>query len=152
MNREDKQVRAVATACMNLELIVDTMTSAVMDMLQEAKKLGIYKQERKKRLNALMNEMKLLANSLDRRAGEDIGMVADYNEAYSEQLMPYRTKALEETCKVIEKTGIPNPTYLVAPSPRDRHCNLYRYRHLGQTHHRSLQSATQSVFVRTLPS
>ena len=112
MNREDKQVRAVATACMNLELIVDTMTSAVMDMLQEAKKLGIYKQERKKRLNALMNEMKLLANSLDRRAGEDIGMVADYNEAYSEQLMPYRTKALEETCKVIEKTGIPNPTYL----------------------------------------
>lgn len=80
MNREETLIRTAATAVMNLELIIDTMTSAVMDLIQEAKKLGIYKQERKQKLNHLMNEMKLIANSLDRRAGEAIGMVADYNE------------------------------------------------------------------------
>ena len=112
MNREETLIRTAATAVMNLELIIDTMTSSVMDLIQEAKKLGIYKQERKQKLNHLMNEMKLIANSLDRRAGEAIGMVADYNEAYSEQIMPERMKALEETRKVLEKAGLPNTSYL----------------------------------------
>ena len=112
MNREETLIRTAATAVMNLELIIDTMTSSVMDLIQEAKKLGIYKQERKQKLNHLMNEMKLIANSLDRRAGEAIGVVADYNEAYSEQIMPERMKALEETRKVLEKAGLPNTSYL----------------------------------------
>ena len=112
MNREETLIRTAATAVMNLELIIDTMTSAVMDLIQEAKKLGIYKQERKQKLNHLMNEMKLIANSLDRRAGEAIGMVADYNEAYSEQIMPERMKALEETRKVLDNAGLPNTSYL----------------------------------------
>ena len=59
MNREEKLIRYAATASFNLELIIDTMTSVVMEMIEEAKKLGIYKHERKKRLNLLMNEMKL---------------------------------------------------------------------------------------------
>ena len=112
MNREETLIRTAATAVMNLELIIDTMTSSVMDLIQEAKKLGIYKQERKQRLNHLMNEMKLIANSLDRRAGEAIGMVADYNEAYSEQIMPERMKAIKETRKVLDKAGLPNTSYL----------------------------------------
>ena len=112
MNREETLIRTAATAVMNLELIIDTMTSSVMDLIQEAKKLGIYKQERKQKLNHLMHEMKLIANSLDRRAGEAIGVVADYNEAYSEQIMPERMKALEETRKVLEKAGLPNTSYL----------------------------------------
>lgn len=112
MNREERLIRTAATAVMNLELIIDTMTSAVMDLMEEAKKLGIYKQERKQRLNLLMKEMKLIANSLDRRAGDAIGMVADYNEAYSEQIMPFRMKALEETRKVLEQVGVPNASYL----------------------------------------
>ena len=49
MNREETLIRTAATAVMNLELIIDTMTSAVMDLVEEAKKLGIYKQERKNR-------------------------------------------------------------------------------------------------------
>ena len=112
MNREETLIRTAATAVMNLELIIDTMTSSVIDLIQEAKKLGIYKQERKQRLNHLMNEMKLIANSLDRRAGEAIGMVADYNEAYSEQIMPERMKAIKETRKVLDKAGLPNTSYL----------------------------------------
>ena len=112
MNREETLIRTAATAVMNLELIIDTMTSSVMDLIQEAKKLGIYKQERKQKLNHLMNEMKLIANSLDRRAGEAIGMVADYNEAYSEQIMPERMKAIKETRKVLDKAGLPNTSYL----------------------------------------
>ena len=108
MNREETLIRTAATAVMNLELIIDTMTSAVMDLVEEAKKLGIYKQERKNRLNFLLKEMKLISKSLDRRAGDAIGMVADYNEAYSEQIMPFRMKALEETKKVLEKAEHPN--------------------------------------------
>ena len=56
--------------------------------------------------------MKLISKSLDRRAGDAIGMVADYNEAYSEQIMPFRMKALEETKKVLEKAELPNVSYL----------------------------------------
>ena len=112
MNREETLIRTAATAVMNLELIIDTMTSAVMDLVEEAKKLGIYKQERKNRLNFLLKEMKLISKSLDRRAGDAIGMVADYNEAYSEQIMPFRMKALEETKKVLEKAELPNVSYL----------------------------------------
>ena len=59
MSREENLIRVTATACMNMELIVDTMTSVVIDMIQEAKKLGIYKQERKMRLNELKKEMEL---------------------------------------------------------------------------------------------
>ena len=112
MNREETLIRTAATAVMNLELIIDTMTSAVMDLVEEAKKLGIYKQERKNRLNFLLKEMKLISKSLDRRAGDAIGMVADYNEAYSEQIMPFRMKALEETKKVLENAELPNVSYL----------------------------------------
>ena len=112
MNREETLIRTAATAVMNLELIIDTMTSAVMDLVEEAKKLGIYKQERKNRLNFLLKEMKLISKSLDRRAGDAIGMVADYNEAYSEQIMPFRMKALEETKKVLENSELPNVSYL----------------------------------------
>ena len=112
MNREETLIRTAATAVMNLELIIDTMTSAVMDLVEEAKKLGIYKQERKNRLNFLLKEMKLISKSLDRRAGDAIGMVADYNEAFSEQIMPFRMKALEETKKVLEKAELPNVSYL----------------------------------------
>ena len=112
MNREDTLIRTAATAVMNLELIIDTMTSAVMDLIEEAKKLGIYRQERKQRLNLLMKEMEFISKSLDRRAGDAIGMVADYNEAYSEQIMPFRMKALEETRKVLEQAGLPNVSYL----------------------------------------
>ena len=97
---------------MNMELIVDTMTSVVIDMIQEAKKLGIYKQERKMRLNELKKEMELHQKRLDRRAGESIGQVADFNEAFSEQIMPFRMKALEETKKVLEKAELPNVSYL----------------------------------------
>ena len=43
MNREEKLIRYTATASFNLELIIDTMTSVVMEMIEEAKKLGIYK-------------------------------------------------------------------------------------------------------------
>ena len=75
MDREERLIRTVATACMNLEMIVDTLTSAVMDAIDEAKKLGIYKQERKNRLNFLLKEMKLISKSLDRRAGDAFGML-----------------------------------------------------------------------------
>lgn len=112
MDRKERLIRTVATACMNLEMIVDTLTSAVMDAIEEAKKLGIYKQERKKRLNDLMHEVKLHQNMLDRRAGEAIGNVADYNEAFSEQIHDRRMKSLEEARKVLEGCGIPNPSYL----------------------------------------
>lgn len=112
MNREDTLIRTAATAVMNLELIIDTLTSAVMDLIEEAKKLGIYRQERKQRLNLLMKEMEFISKSLDRRAGDAIGMVADYNEAYSEQIMPFRMKALEETRKVLEQAELPNISYL----------------------------------------
>ena len=129
MNREETLIRTAATAVMNLELIIDTMTSAVMDLVEEAKKLGIYKQERKNRLNFLLKEMKLISKSLDRRAGDAIGMVADYNEAYSEQIMPFRMKALEETKKVLEKAELPNVSYLAM---------LHQERVSGNTHHTRL--------------
>lgn len=112
MNREETLIRITATASMNLEMIVDTLTSVVMDVIDEAKKLGIYKQERKKRLNDLMHEVKLHQNMLDRRAGEAIGNVADFNEAFSEQIRDLRMKSLEEARKVLEGCGVPNPSYL----------------------------------------
>lgn len=112
MNREETLIRYTATASFNLELIIDTMTSVVMEMIEEAKKLGIYKHERKKRLNLLMNEMKLHQNKIDRRAGEDIDKVAEQNEAFYEQILPARRKSLEVAQKVVEECGIPNASYL----------------------------------------
>jgi dihydroneopterin aldolase len=112
MSREENLIRVTVTACMNMELIVDTMTSVVIDMIQEAKKIGIYKQERKKRLNDLMHEVKLHQNMLDRRAGEAIGNVADYNEAFSEQIAEVRNKSYEAAKKVLEDTGVLYPSYL----------------------------------------
>ena len=97
---------------MNMELIVDTMTSVVIDMIQEAKKLGIYKQERKMRLNELKKEMELHQKRLDRRAGESIGQVADFNEAFSEQIADVRNKSYEAAKKVLEDTGVMYPSYL----------------------------------------
>ena len=97
---------------MNMELIVDTMTSVVIDMIQEAKTLGIYKQERKMRLNELKKEMELHQKRLDRRAGESIGQVADFNEAFSEQIAEVRNKSYEAAKKVLEDTGIVYPSYL----------------------------------------
>ena len=105
-------IRVTATACMNMELIVDTMTSVVIDMIQEAKKLGIYKQERKMRLNELKKEMELHQKRLDRRAGESIGQVADFNEAFSEQIAEVRNNSYEAAKKVLEDTGIVYPSYL----------------------------------------
>ena len=112
MNREEYLMRITATASFNLELIIDTMTSVIMEMIEEAKKLGIYKQERKKRLNLLMNEMKLHQNKIDRRAGEDIDKVAEQNEAFYEQILPARKKSLEVVQQVVEQCGIPNASYL----------------------------------------
>ena len=97
---------------MNMELIVDTMTSVVIDMIQEAKKLGIYKQERKMRLNELKKEMELHQKRLDRRAGESIGQVADFNEAFSEQIADVRNKSYEAAKKVLVDTGVMYPSYL----------------------------------------
>lgn len=112
MDREERVIRTVATACMNMEMIVDTLTSTVLDMMEEAKKLGIYKYERKHKLNLLLKEVKLHQKMLDQRAGDSIWLVADYNEAFSEQIQAYKEKSLEETRKVVERYGIPYPTYL----------------------------------------
>lgn len=97
---------------MNMELIVDTMTSVVIDMIEEAKKLGIYKQERKMRLNELKKEMELHQKRLDRRAGESIGQVAYFNEAFSEQIAEVRNNSYEAAKKVLEDTGVLYPSYL----------------------------------------
>jgi hypothetical protein len=112
MSREENLIRVTATACMNLELIVDTMTSVVLDLIEEAKKLGIYKQERKMRLNELKKEMELHQKKLDRRAGESIGQVADFNEAFSEQIAEVRNNSYEAAKKVLEDTGIVYSSYL----------------------------------------
>ena len=112
MSREEIVERIAATACINLLFINDTLTSIVMDMIEEAKKLGIYKQERKKRLNNLMHEVKLHQNMLDRQAGDEIGAVAEYNEAFSEQIAEFRQKAYEMAKQTIANTGLPYDSYL----------------------------------------
>lgn len=105
-------LRITATASFNLVLIIDTMTSVVMDMIEEAKRLGIYKHERKKRLNLLMHEIQLHQNMVDRRAGDDIYKQSIHNEAFYEQILPARRKSLEAAQKVVEECGIPNASYL----------------------------------------
>ena len=112
MSREETLLRITATASFNLVLIIDTMTSVVMDMIEEAKTLGIYKHERKKRLNLLMHEIQLHQNMVDRRAGDDIYKQPIHNEAFYEQILPARRKSLETAQKVVEECGIPNASYL----------------------------------------
>ena len=112
MSREEILLRITATASFNLVLIIDTMTSVVMEMIEEAKKLGIYKHERKKRLNLLMHEIQLHQNMVDRRAGDDIYKQSIHNEAFYEQILPARRKSLEAAQKVVEDCGIPNASYL----------------------------------------
>lgn len=112
MSREETLLRITATASFNLVLIIDTMTSVVMEMIEEAKKLGIYKHERKKRLNLLMHEVQLHQNMVDRRAGDDIYKQSIHNEAFYEQILPARRKSLEAAQKVVEDCGIPNASYL----------------------------------------
>jgi hypothetical protein len=112
MSREETLLRITATASFNLVLIIDTMTSVVMDMIEEAKRLGIYKHERKQRLNLLMHEIQLHQNMVDRRAGDDIYKQSIHNEAFYEQILPARRKSLEAAQKVVEECGIPNASYL----------------------------------------
>lgn len=112
MDKEETLIRYAATASFNLVLIIDTMTSVVMEMIEEAKKLGIYKHERKKRLNLLMHEIQLHQNMVDRRAGDDIYKQSIHNEAFYEQILPARRKSLEVAQKVVEECGIPNASYL----------------------------------------
>lgn len=112
MYREEKMIRIAATASMNLELIIDTLTSSILNLREEAKKIGIFKQERKQRINQLVHEVILLQNRLDRRAGEHIEDIANYNEAFSEQIMFEQMNALEECKKVLEESRVPNSTYL----------------------------------------
>ena len=112
MDREETLIRYAATASFNLVLIIDTMTSVVMEMIEEAKKLGIYKHERKKRLNNLMHEIQLHQNMVDRRAGDDIYKQSIHNEAFYEQILPARRKSLETAQKVVEECDIPNASYL----------------------------------------
>lgn len=112
MDREETLIRYAATASFNLVLIIDTMTSVVMEMIEEAKKLGIYKHERKKRLNNLIHEIQLHQNMVDRRAGDDIYKQSIHNEAFYEQILPARRKSLETAQKVVEECDIPNASYL----------------------------------------
>lgn len=112
MSKEETLLRITATASFNLVLIIDTMTSVVMEMIEEAKKLGLYKHERKQRLNILMHEIQLHQNMVDRRAGDDIYKQSIHNEAFYEQILPARRKSLEAAQKVVEECGIPNASYL----------------------------------------
>lgn len=142
MNREETLIRITATASINLEMIVDTLTSTVLDMIEEAKKLGIYKQERKQKLNLLLHEVKLHQNMLDRRAGESIGNVADYNEAYSEQIQEEKQKSLEEATKVLIGSNVPNPTYLAY---------LHQARVIGIASHLAIKLWTNKMNAASSP-
>lgn len=142
MNREDLVERITATASLNLEMIIDTLTTVVMEMIEEAKKMGIYKQERKKWLNLLMNEVKLHQNMMDRKAGEKIGEVADYNEAFSEQILEARMKSLEEARKVLEEYGIPNVNYLA---------HLHQARVIGLAAYSAVKIWTRKMEVASSP-
>ena len=107
-----KYDRVKVTACASLTFINDILTISVMNMIQEAKNLGIYRHKRKQILNCMMAEVKKYEHFIFVESGENIDQRAIQCEAFMEQIEESRKYLLAEAEKVLVEDYIPYPSYL----------------------------------------
>lgn len=106
-----KYDRVKVTANAHIVFINDVLTQAVMDMIQEAKSLGIFRQKRKQILNQMMAEIEKYERFIFRESGDNIGQRADQCEAFSEQVEKVKQTLVKEAEALLDSQGIEYPSY-----------------------------------------
>ena len=107
-----KYDRVKVTANAHLVFLNDVLTQSVMDMIQVAKKLGIFKQKRKQILNQMMAEISSYEKFIARESGTNIDKRADQCEAFSEQIESVKSELLSVAETLLIEEKLPNPSYL----------------------------------------
>ena len=107
-----KYDRVKVTANAHLVFIKDMLTQAVMEMIQTAKNLGIYRHKRKFKINEMFSETGKYERFMHRVSGDTIDDRANQCEAYSEQMRDVMQSLLREAELLLKEQNIPNAEYL----------------------------------------